>query len=77
MKGIQVCSNEGPRHFPSKDDEIAEICILKNPQNHIGPILSNLGTKHSWVKEIQVKSMHSNLKKFPILFQVRSKSLYK
>ena len=60
VKGIQVCSNEGPRPFPRGDNnEIAKIHwrnskIFFSRTNE--PISTKLGTKHPWVKGIQVCS---------------------
>ena len=61
VKGIQVCSNEGPRLFLRGDNyQIAK----KQWRNSIiiffswttRPISTKLGTLHSWVKGIQVPS---------------------
>ena len=58
VKGIQVCSNEGPRPFSREDNnEIAEIHwqnlnIFFSRTD--GLISTKLGTKHPWVKGIQV-----------------------
>ena len=60
VKGIQVCSNEGPRPFPRGDNkEIAKIHVrtfkiffLKTTE----PISTKLGTKHPWVMGIHVSS---------------------
>ena len=61
VEGIQVCSNEGPRPFPRGDNyEIVKIHwwnlkkILFSRTTE--PISNNLGTKHPWVKAIQVSS---------------------
>ena len=54
MKGILVCSNEGPRPFPRGDNN--EIAKFKIFSRTTGSILTNLGTKHPWVKGIQVSS---------------------
>ena len=60
VMGIQVCSNEGPRPFPTGDNyEIAEI-HRRNLKfffsRTTGPISNKLGTKHPWVMGIQVCS---------------------
>ena len=60
MKGIQVCSNEGPRPFPRGDNYE----IVKRHWRNLkiffsrttGPFSTQLGTKHPWVKVIQVCS---------------------
>ena len=58
LKEIQVCSNERPGIFPrGHNNEIAEIHwqnlrIFFFRTN--GPISTKLGTKHTWVKGIQV-----------------------
>ena len=58
MKGIQVCSNEGPRPSPRWDNyEIAKIHFQNLKiffSRTIWPISTKLGTKHPWVKGIQV-----------------------
>ena len=55
VKGIQVCSNEGPRPFPRGDNYEVPKNTLKNIFSRITePISNKLGTKHPWVKEIQV-----------------------
>ena len=60
MKGIQVCSNEGPRPFQRGDNrELIKINwqLLKIFFSRTtGPILTKLGTKYPWVKGIQVCS---------------------
>ena len=59
VKGIQVCSNEGPRPFPRGDNyEIVKIHWrnLKIFSRTTEPISTKLGTKHPWVKGIQVCS---------------------
>ena len=60
MKGIQVCSNEGPRPFPRGDNyEIVKIHWQNLKiffSRTTGPILTKLGTKHHWVKGFQVCS---------------------
>ena len=60
VKGIQVCSNEGPRPFPRGDNyEIVKIhwwnfkIFLSRTTE---PFSTKLVTKHSWVKGIQVCS---------------------
>ena len=58
MKGIQVCSDESPFPFPRGDNyEIGKI-QLQNLKifysRTTGPISTKLGTKHPWVKGIQV-----------------------
>ena len=57
--GLQVSWNEGSRPFPSGDNyEIAKTYWrnLKIFSRTTGPISTKLGTKHPWVKEIQVCS---------------------
>ena len=60
MKGIQVCSNEGPRPFPRGDNyKIVEIYwqILKIFFSRTTwQIATKLGTKHPWVQGIKVCS---------------------
>ena len=60
VMGIHVCSIEGPRTFPRGDKkEIGKIHwqTLKIVFSRIiGPILTKLSTKHSWVIGIQVCS---------------------
>ena len=60
MKWIQVCSNEGPCPFPRGDNyEIAKIHWrnLKTFFSRTTELISTkLGTKHLWVKWIQVCS---------------------
>ena len=60
VKGIQFCSNEGPRPFPRGDNyQIAKIHwqILKIYSSRTaGPISTKLGIIHPWVKGIQVCS---------------------
>ena len=56
VKGIQVCSNEGPRPFPRGDNyEIVKI-HWRNLKiffsRTTGPISAKLGTKYPWVKGI-------------------------
>ena len=60
VKGIQVCSNEGPRPFPRGDNyEIVKIhwwnfkIFLSRTTE---PFSTKLVTKHPWVKGIQVCS---------------------
>ena len=60
VKGIQVCSNEGPVPFPRGDNY--KICknTITNLKNLFfgtaGPIFTNLGTNYPWMKEIQICS---------------------
>ena len=60
MKGIQVCSNEGPCPFPKGDNyEIVKIHwwnVKVFFSRTTGPISTKLCTKHPWVKGIQVCS---------------------
>ena len=60
VKGIQVCSNEGPSPFPRGDNyQIAKIHwqILKIYSSRTaGPISTKLGIIHPWVRGIQVCS---------------------
>ena len=60
VKGIQICSNEGPRPFPRGDNyEIAKIHWRNFKiffSRTTGPISTEIGTKHPWVKGIQVCS---------------------
>ena len=59
-KGIQVCSNEGLRPFPRGDTyeianihrQIFKIFFSRTTES----ISTNLGTKHPWVRGIQVSS---------------------
>ena len=58
MKGIQVCSNEGPRSVTSGyNSDIEKICYdivhLKIFWRIIEPISTKLGTKYHIVREIQ------------------------
>ena len=60
VKGIQVCSNKGPRPFPRGDNyQIAKI-HWRNLKIFFswttGLISTKLGTMHPWVKGIQVCS---------------------
>ena len=60
VKGIQVCSIEGPHPFPRGDNyEIAKI-HWQNLKIFFSrttePISTNLCAKHSWMKGIQVSS---------------------
>ena len=60
VKGIQVCSNEGSRHFPRGDNyEIVKI-HWRNLKIFLfrttGPISTKLAIKHPWVKGIQLCS---------------------
>jgi hypothetical protein len=61
VKGIQVCSNKGPGPF-QRGDNCKNVklgwCHLKIFWRTItnGPILTRLGTDHSYVKGIQVYS---------------------
>ena len=70
MKGIQFCSNEGPRTFPRGDNyEIAKIHwqIFKIFFSRTtGPIWTNLGTNHPCVKGIL-----DNSNEGPLLFPKR------
>ena len=58
VKGIQVCSNEGPRPFQRGDNwekikinwQLLKIFLSRTT----GPISTKLAIKHSWVKMIQV-----------------------
>ena len=54
MKGIQVCSNEGPCSFPRGDNY--EIVKFKNLLLHwtTEPFSIKHGTKHPWMKGIQI-----------------------
>ena len=60
VKGIQICSNEGPCPFPRGDN--SEIVKLNWKYFKIffsritGPIWTKLSTKHPWVERIQVCS---------------------
>ena len=59
VNGIQVCSNGGPRPFPrGVNYEIVKIHWrnLKIFSRTFGPISTKLGTKHPYVKGIQVSS---------------------
>ena len=57
MKGIQVCLNEGPSHFPRGDNyEIGKINFKIFFSRTTGPISTKFGTKHLLVKGIQVCS---------------------
>ena len=59
VKGTQVCSNEGPHLYPRGDNyEIAKIHWqnLKIFSRTTGTVSTKLGTKHLWVKEIEVCS---------------------
>ena len=68
VKGIQVCSNEGPRPFPRGDNsenvklygKYLEIFFSRTT----GPISTKLGTKHPCVKGIQVCS-NEGARSFP------------
>ena len=57
VKGIQVCSNEGPLTLPKGDNsEIVKILWLnlkKFFSRTTRPISTKLGTKHHWMKGIQ------------------------
>ena len=57
VKGIQVCSDEGPRPFPRGDNSEIVNLYLKFLKIFFsittGPIWTKLGTKHSWVEGIQ------------------------
>ena len=67
VQGIQVCTNEGPRPFPRGDYfEIVKThwWKLKIFSRTTEPISTKLGTKHPWVKGIQVYSNEG-----PALFQ--------
>ena len=68
VKGIQFCPNEGPRHFVRGDNYKIVKIHLRNLKiffsRTAGPISTNLGTKHPWVKGIQVCSNEG-----PSLFQ--------
>ena len=50
MKGIQICSNEGPCHFPRGEN------LKTFFSRTTGPISTKRGTKHPWVKGNQVYS---------------------
>ena len=57
MKEVQVCSNEGPCHFPRGDNyKIAKIHKrnLHYFYRTTEPISTNLGTKHPWMKGIEI-----------------------
>ena len=60
VKGIQICSNDGPRSFPGGDNnQIAKIHWRNSKiffSRTAGPISTKFGTKHPWVKGIQVCS---------------------
>ena len=60
VKGIQFCSNEGTRHFPRGDNYKIVKMHLQNLKivfsRTTRPISTKLGTKHPWVKGIQVYS---------------------
>ena len=60
VKGIQVCSNEGPCPFPRGDNyKIVKIHRWNLKiffSRTTGPISTKLGTKHPWVKVVQVCS---------------------
>ena len=69
VKGIQVCSDEGPRPFPRGDNSEIVNLYLKFLKIFFsittGPIWTKLGTKHSWVDGIQIftnKDPHPCLK---------------
>ena len=67
MVGIQIYSNEGPCPFPRGDNyEIVKIHWqnFKISSRTTWPISTRLGTKHSWVMEIQVCS-NERLRPFP------------
>ena len=55
LKGIQVCSYEGPRPFPRGDNcEITKIHWRNFKiffSRITGPISTKLGTEHPWVKD--------------------------
>ena len=61
-RGNQVCSNEGPFPFPLGDNYEIEKNTFKNlkifffPKALVWPISIKLGTKHPWVKKVQVCS---------------------
>ena len=60
VKGIQVCSNEGPRPFQRGDNwEIIKINrqLLKIFSRTNGPFSNKLGTKYRLLKGIQICSM--------------------
>ena len=61
VKGIQVCSNEGPRSFPRGNNyEVVKI-HWQNLKIFFSrttePISNKFGTKHPWVKGIQFFQM--------------------
>ena len=69
VKGIQVCSHGGPRHFSRGDNnEIARIhwrnLIILFWRNH-GLITTKLGTNHPWVKRMQAHSNNEEPRSFP------------
>ena len=57
VKGIQVCSNEGPRPFPRGDDYKLAKIHWRNLKIVISrttePISTKLGTKHPWERGIK------------------------
>jgi hypothetical protein len=59
VKGIQVCSNNGPGPL-QRGDNHKNVKMgwghLKIFCRTIGPILTRLGTNHPWVKGIQIIS---------------------
>ena len=72
VKGIQVCSNEGPHLFPRGHNyEIVKI-HWRNLKiffsRTTGPISTQFGTKHPWVKEIQVCSNEEPINSQLIMF---------
>ena len=65
MNGFQICSNEGPSSF-SRGDSYKMVKIhWRNLEIFVSrttePISTKLGTKHPWVKGIQVSSNEEKL----------------
>ena len=57
VKGIQICSNEGPRFFLRGDNYVKAKIHWRNFKIYYSwtarPITTKLGTRHPWVKWIQ------------------------
>ena len=68
VKGIQVCSNEGPHSFPRGDNYKSAKIHCQNFKIFFSrttrPISNKLGTNYLWVKEFKLVQM-----KAPTFFQ--------
>ena len=63
MKAIQVCSNESQCPFPRGDDNIIVEILLSSLKiffRTTGPFSTKLGTKHPWMRKINILPIRTN-----------------